>query len=335
MLRRVRMLLEIKNLTVDIKIKEKYYPVLNNLNFSIKEGEVLGLVGESGSGKSVTAYTIMGLLNDRFKVVSGSIIFEGKDLLKMSLERRRKMLGKEMSIIFQNPLNALNPLLTIYDQMAEMLTIHNPKISKKEIKKRVIEALEEVQLENPEKVIKKYPHEFSGGQRQRILIAMAILNHPKLLIADEATTALDVTVQYRILRLLKSLCYKYKTTLIVISHNLGLIKYMSQQVIVMYTGQIMESARVKEIIGNPAHPYTRELLASLPENAVKGENIHAIEGRVPSILEKKENCHFYPRCKYRQQKCLEEKIVNREINKEHYAYCIGIGEADEGFTTEH
>lgn len=323
------MLLEVKNLSVEIDIKDRYYPVLDNLTFSIEEGKVLGVVGESGSGKSVTAFTIMGLLNEKFRIKSGNIIFQGNDLLKLSEKERRTMLGSDISMIFQNPLNALNPLFTIYEQMKEMLLIHNPKIKRREIKERIIEALSDVQLDNPKKVMKKYPHEFSGGQRQRILIAMAIINRPKLLIADEATTALDVTVQYRILRLLKSLCQKYKTTLIVISHNLGLIKYMSTDVIVMYTGKIVESGSIGEIVNMPIHPYTKELMASLPENAVKGRPIHAINGRVPSLIENKENCTFYPRCKRKCDKCLRKEIKYVNFGESHKAYCIRAGEENE------
>lgn len=323
------MLLEVKNLSVEIEIKDKFYKVLSNVSFSIEEGTVLGFVGESGSGKSVTAFTIMGLLNDNFRITEGSIKFNGKDLISLNKEERRKMLGSDISMIFQNPLNALNPLLTIYEQMSEMILIHNPETSKKEVKNRIINALEEVQLPYPKLDMKKYPHEFSGGQRQRILIAMAIINHPKLLIADEATTALDVTVQYRILRLLKSLCSKYNTTLIVISHNLGIIKFMSKEVIVMYAGRIVEDGPIKEIISNPSHPYTEELMASLPENAVKGKPIHAIKGRVPSIREEKMNCAFYPRCRKRKEECLREEIKAVEVSNKHLANCILAGEANE------
>lgn len=323
------MLLEIKDLSVEIEIKDTYYPVLTDVSFNIEEGSVLGFVGESGSGKSVTAYTIMGILNDKFKVTSGSIFMEGRDLLKLDKVTRRKMLGSDISMIFQNPLNALNPLLTIQEQLAEMILIHNPKLSRKEVRKRIIESLEEVQLPNPEKDMKKYPHEFSGGQRQRILIAMAIINHPKLLIADEATTALDVTVQYRILRLLKSLCSKYGTTLIVISHNLGIIKFMSKEVIVMYTGRIVEDGPIRDIIASPKHPYTKELMDSLPENAIKGKDIHAISGRVPSLKEEKLNCPFYPRCFKRQDICLEKPLKAIKVGEEHWAYCLLAGDTNE------
>lgn len=323
------MLLNVKDLSVDIELSGKKYPVITDVSFSIEEGTVLGFVGESGSGKSITALTIMGLLNERFSIKKGEILINERDLLKLDSITRRKMLGCEIAMIFQNPLNALNPLLTIYEQMAEMLLIHNKKLSKKEVEKRVINSLEEVQLPNPEKDMYKYPHEFSGGQRQRILIAMAIINHPKLLIADEATTALDVTVQYKILRLLKSLCSKYGTTLIVISHNLGLIKYMSREVIVMYSGRIVEDGLIDDIIESPSHPYTKELLSSLPENAIKGEEIHAIKGRVPSIKEKKANCPFYPRCKYGKDICLKEPLKAVSVGENHWAYCLFAGEFNE------
>lgn len=323
------MLLEIKDLSIDINLSGKSYPVLTDVSFNIEKGTILGFVGESGSGKSITTLSIMGLLDKSFNIKKGEIIIDGKNLLELDKINRRKMLGCEIAIIFQNPLNALNPLLTIYEQMAEMILIHNKKLSKIEVKKRVIKALEEVQLPNPQKDMYKYPHEFSGGQRQRILIAMAIINHPKLLIADEATTALDVTVQYKILKLLKSLCSKYGTTLIVISHNFGLIKYMSKEVIVMYSGRVVEDGFIDDIIKNPSHPYTKELLSSLPESAIKGEIIHTIKGRVPSIREEKTNCPFYPRCKYRKDICLKEPLKAVLVGENHWAYCLFAGEFDE------
>lgn len=319
------MLLEVRHLSVDVEIRKKIYPALVDLNFSIEEGKILGIVGESGSGKSITAMTILGLLPENFTIKSGSILFNGVDILKLKPRERRRLLGSEMAVIFQNPMNMLNPLLTIYEQMAEMITIHNKKISKREIKDRVIEALIDVEISNPKDNMHKYPHELSGGQRQRILIGMAILNRPKLLIADESTTALDIIVQNKILRILKTLSEKYNTTLILISHDLGLIEYMSETIMILYAGKILEIGRTEDVAKNPGHPYTIALNKSLPENNMKGQEIFTIKGRVPTIREKKENCPFYPRCSRRQETCLNKEIRPVELEKNHYVYCLEMG----------
>lgn len=320
------MFFQVKNLKIRAKDGKEYYPVIEDINFSIEKGKTLGLVGESGSGKSVTALAILGLLNRDFIIDQGEIILDGVDLLKLDSKKRRSMLGNDIGIIFQNPMNMLNPLYTIYDQIAENLRNHNKDLKEPEIRKRVIEALEEVYIPEPELSMNKYPHEFSGGQRQRILIAMAIINKPKLLIADEATTALDVTVQYKILILLKSLCRKYGTTLIVISHNFGVIKFMSDQAVVMYTGKIMEKGPIRKIIEQPQHPYTKSLMISLPENAKKGEKIPVVRGSIPMLSEKKENCPFYPRCNIRTEDCLKTKIEARKVSEDHYVYCLEVGD---------
>ncbi len=315
-------MLKVKNLNIDVKSKGKMYKVIEDLNLELNKGESLGIVGESGSGKSVTALAIAGLLHKNFSIKTGEINFQGRDLLKLDFKSRRKLLGSEIGIIFQDPMNMLNPLLTIYEQMKEMLVIHNRNISKKDVKSRILEVLREVDISYPETNMHKYPHQFSGGQRQRILIGMAILNKPKLLIADEATTALDMVVQNKILNILNTLRNKYKTSLIVISHDLRLINYMSDRVLVLYTGKVMEEGNINEVFNNPAHPYTKALLASLPENANKGEYIPTIKGRVPSIREEKENCPFYPRCEYRTNECLEIKIPRVRISDDHYSYCL-------------
>lgn len=316
------MLLEVKNLSVDVEIKNKEYPALVGLNFSIKKGEIMGIVGESGSGKSITAMTILGLLPNNFKLKSGEIILDGVDLLNLGYKERRQLLGREMAVIFQNPMNMLNPLLTIYDQMAEMLMVHKQNLPKKEIKERVVEALIDVEISNPRESMHKYPHEFSGGQRQRILIAMSILNRPKLLIADESTTALDKIVQNKILRILKTLCEKYGTTLILISHDLGLIEEMTNSMVILYAGKILELGRTKDLLKGGKHPYTIALNKSLPENNQKGQELFTIGGRVPTIREKKENCPFYPRCSIRQTACLSQAIRPREYEENHFVYCL-------------
>lgn len=316
------MLLDVRKLSVDVEIRKKFYPALVDLNFSISQGDVLGLVGESGSGKSITALAILGLLDKNFHIKTGEILFQGQDLLKLRPRERRMMLGNELAIIFQDPMNMLNPLLTIYEQMAEMITIHNKNVSRSEIRARVVEALIDVEISYPEENMYKYPHEFSGGQRQRILIAMAILNKPKLLIADESTTALDIIVQNKILKILKNLCEKHNTTLIIISHDLGLIEYMSNKIIILYAGKILEIGRTEDIADRPRHPYTIALNKSLPENNKKGEPIFTIRGRVPTIREKKENCPFYPRCSLKKDRCLTERIEPVEFEEEHLSYCL-------------
>ncbi|MCL1995011.1 MAG: ABC transporter ATP-binding protein [Defluviitaleaceae bacterium] len=259
------MLLELKNLKVEIDNRT----VIDDISFGVEPGQGIGLVGESGSGKTITSLAIMGLLPKSAKIADGEILFEGQDLLKKSKQDHRKLLGNDIAMIFQNPMTALDPLMRVGKQIAEVIQVHNPKISKIELKSRVLEIIKQSKLPDPEQTAKKYPHEMSGGQRQRIVIAMAIANEPKLLIADECTTALDATVQFQIINLLQEL--KGKMALIFISHSPGVVKTIADNIGVMHKGSIVEYGKSEELLSNPTHPHTKMLLSSLPERAVKGQ----------------------------------------------------------------
>ena len=321
------MLLELDH----VQVQFEDAPVLQDLSFCLDEGEILGLVGESGSGKSMTALTIMGLLPDDIHLESGSIYFQGQDLEALDPKRRRRMLGKDIAMIFQDPMTSLNPLYTIGHQLVEALQIHHPEVSKEVALNLARQRLKEVELDEPEASLKKYPHQFSGGQRQRICIAMALMNVPKLLIADEATTALDVTVQYHILELLRELSRKYQMSLIVVSHNLALIHHLCERVIVLYTGRILEHGTVDEVFHSPRHPYTAELLQAIPENAVKGQPIPTIPGQVPSLLDEKPLCPFYDRCFFHQASCLVPPLTCHSFSKTHEVYFARADETAELF----
>lgn len=318
---RNNVLLDVNNLTIYAKSKSGDYPIVKGIDLHLKSGEVLGIVGESGSGKSVTALSIMNLLNDNLYISNGEIVFNGINLREIPEKSWRGMLGKDISMIFQDYKNSFDPLYTIYEQVAEAIKIHNPNISEKEIREMVIEALLEVEIPDPENSMEKYPHQFSGGQLQRIVVAISMINDPKLIIADEATTSLDVTIQLKILKLLKRLCKKYNTALIVISHNMGLIKYMSDMVAVMYAGKLVELLKSEDLIEKSLHPYTRELMMALPENATKGEKIYTIHGDVRSLRESRYDCTFYPRCSHRQMIC-REKQDYLIIDESHKVLCV-------------
>lgn len=311
------MLLEVENLSVHLD----EFSILDKIKFTLQEGEILGLVGESGSGKSMTARAIMGLLPKDIHQSDGTIRFDGQDLAKLDPRVRRRMLGREIAMIFQDPMTSLNPLYTIEHQLVESLRIHRPEISTKEARDLARKRLVEVEIQEPESSLQKYPHQFSGGQRQRICIAMALMNVPRILIADEVTTALDVTVQYHILELLRSLSEKYKMGLIVVSHNLALIKHLCQRVLVLYTGRILEAGTVSEVLDTPRHPYTHELLAAIPENAVKGEPIATIAGQVPSLFDAKPPCPFYPRCRYGLPSCIDGELNYTQYSDTHLVLC--------------
>lgn len=315
------MLLEIKDLTINAKSKSGDYPIVKGINLHLDRGKVLGIVGESGSGKSVTALSIMNLLNENLYIASGAINFDGVNLREIPKERWRGLLGKDISMIFQDYRNSFDPLYTIYEQVSEAIRNHNPGIKDKEMREMVMKALKEVEIPEPESSMEKYPHQFSGGQLQRIVIAIALINNPKLIIADEATTSLDVTIQFRILTLLKKLCSKYNTALIIISHNMGLIKHMSDNMAVMYAGRLVEFLKSEELLEKNRHPYTEELLKALPENAIKNDEIYTIEGSVTSLKSSEYDCGFYPRCKYRLPKC-KEKIEYVKVGGNHLVLCV-------------
>lgn len=313
------MLLEVKNLNVNIMGK---HPVVNDVTLSIKKGEVIGIIGESGSGKSMTAKAIFGLLPKGAQAESGSIMYDNRNLLEISEKEISEYLGRDFGMVFQNPMTSLNPLYKINHQIAEVIIRHNPIMKKEDVSSRVISLLKKVRLPDPEITQEKYPHELSGGQRQRVLIAIAIANNPQILIADEATTALDVTVQYQIIRLLKSLLKENDMSMIFISHNLGLVNHVADYIYIVYCGQIIESGYTKDIFRQPLHPYTKGLIMSLPEFAQKGTPIPVIPGRVPALEETKENCPFYPRCSRRTEACNSEVIELKPAGDNHFVSCI-------------
>jgi len=300
-------LLEVKNLKTNFYTKAGVAPAINDVSFSIKAGKTLGVVGESGCGKSITALSIMKLVpNPPGKIVGGQILLEGRDLLKLNEKEMRKVRGKDISMIFQEPMTSLNPVLRIGDQIVEALMMHG-KVNSKETRELALGMLEMVKIPDPHKRIDEYPHQLSGGMRQRVMIAMALICNPKLLIADEATTALDVTIQAQILHLIRDLRAKFNTSVLFITHDLGVISQIADDVIVMYAGNIVEYASIKEIFKNPLHPYTRGLLECIPSIKNKNKTLHVIEGMVPSLYALPPGCPFAPRCDMATEKCQCEK----------------------------
>jgi oligopeptide/dipeptide ABC transporter ATP-binding protein len=286
-----------------IEVKTLHFKAVDNVKFYIKKKETLGIIGESGCGKSVTALSIMGLIpNPPGRITSGEIIFEGEDLLKKSPKEMRKIRGNRISMIFQEPMTSLNPLMTIGEQIMEVYSTHkNMPVS--DARNKAIEMLKLVGIPMAEQRIKDFPHQLSGGMRQRVMIAMALVCNPALLIADEPTTALDVTIQAQILKLIKDLKEKLDTSIIIISHDLGVIAEIADRVIVMYGGQIVEHSDVKSLFKDPLHPYTIGLLNSIPRVDVKQDTLQPIEGMVPSIYDMPKGCRFAPRCKIAKEIC--------------------------------
>ena len=315
-------LIEVKDLKVSFFTPAGEVKAVDGISYSLGYNEVMGVVGESGSGKSVEAYSIMGLLQKPGKVIGGSINFEGEDLLSYTPEQMRQFRGNKASMIFQNPMTCLNPVYTIGNQLTEALTCHDNGISKQEARARAIEMLELVGINNAEKRMDQYPHEFSGGMRQRAMIAMALICRPKLLIADEPTTALDVTIQAQILELMKDLQKKENTSIIFITHNLGVVAEICDRVSVMYAGKIVEQGMVNDIFYNPQHPYTRGLLASMPRlDDDSRERLIPIEGTPIDLLNPPKGCNFAPRCKDCRKICLREKPPYADFGDGHISAC--------------
>ena len=315
-------LLEVKDLKVTFFTPAGEVKAVDGISYTIKEHEVMGIVGESGSGKSVEAYSIMGLLAYPGKITGGSVTFEGEDLLAYTENERREFRGSKAAMIFQNPMTCLNPVYTIGDQLMEALTCHDRDIPRSEAKKRAIEMLELVGINNADKRVNQYPHEFSGGMRQRAMIAMALICHPKLLIADEPTTALDVTIQAQILELMKELQAKTGMSIIFITHNLGVVAEVCDRVSVMYAGHIMEQGVVDDIFYRPAHPYTQGLLRSMPNlDDEKGKKLIPIEGTPVDLLDPPKGCPFGPRCEHCMKICLTRRPPTVQVGEEHTSAC--------------
>ena len=317
-------LLEVKNLHTYFKTKKGIVKAVNDVTYSLDEGKTLGIVGESGSGKSVSAMSIIKLLDGNGYIESGDITFNGRDILKATDKDMYHIRGNEISLIFQEPMTSLNPVFTIERQIGEVLQIHQ-KLSKKEARAKVASLLADVKIPNPERVAKQYPFQLSGGMRQRVMIAMALACRPKLLIADEPTTALDVTIQAQILKLMNELKEQTGTSILFITHDLGVIHEMADEVAVMYCGQIVEKADAKTIFHNGvySHPYTEALMTSIPRlNTPKGKRLGAIPGAVPNPLYLPQGCKFAPRCKYCTQKCKEAEPPLQEVAPNHLVRCF-------------
>ena len=317
-------LLEVKNLHTYFKTKKGIVKAVNDVTYSLDAGKTLGIVGESGSGKSVSAMSIIKLLDGNGYIESGSITFDGKDILQCTDKEMYHIRGNEISVIFQEPMTSLNPVFTVERQIGETLQIHQ-NMTKKEARKRAVDLLADVKIPNPERVAKQYPFQLSGGMRQRVMIAMALACKPKLLIADEPTTALDVTIQAQILKLMNDLKAQMGTSILFITHDLGVIHEMADEVAVMYCGQIVEKAPARTIFhdGTYSHPYTEGLMTSIPQlNTPKGEKLDAIPGSVPNPLYLPQGCKFGPRCKYCTKRCEEAEPPLQEVEPGHVVRCF-------------
>ncbi|MDO4550846.1 MAG: ABC transporter ATP-binding protein [Planctomycetia bacterium] len=323
------MLLEIKNLETSFFTDEGVARAVHDVSFSIPRGKTVGVVGESGCGKSVTAMSVMGLVAKPGRVTGGEILLhhqngEVKDLLKLSEKQMRKVRGKQIAMIFQEPMSSLNPVFRIGKQISEAILLHQPGVTKADAWKRAVEMLDRVRIPEPHQRAKEFPHQFSGGMRQRAMIAMALSCDPALLIADEPTTALDVTIQAQILDLLRELQQSTKMSIMIITHDLGVVSEMAEEVVVMYASEVVEKADVTTIFTSPRHPYTQGLMRSRPElgNASeRKETLYTIPGSVPSPLMFPSGCKFHPRCKYCFEKCKKEAPVLREVTPGHFVRC--------------
>ena len=300
-------ILKVEGLKTSFMTSSGEVQAVRGVSFGVRKGEILGIVGESGSGKSVTSMTILRLLADTARIKEGAIRFEGQDLTKVSEKEMRAIRGQKIAMIFQDPMSSLNPLVPVGKQVAEIMKIHHPEMKPEQLKQRTLELFEQVRIPEAAKRLRSYPHEFSGGMRQRVMIAMALANRPDLLIADEPTTALDVTIQDQILKQLRSLQREYGTSIIFITHDLGVVAERCDRVVVMYGGLIMEEAPIEEIFANPLHPYTMGLLASIPGvHKDKSERLQSIAGSPPDMTSPPAGCPFAPRCPYARNICAAE-----------------------------
>ncbi len=319
-------LLEIRNLTVSVSKGKRAFPVVKGIDIDIPKGQIVGLVGESGCGKSMSAKSIMGIL-PKAAHVSGSILWNDPDgtsteLTGLKEKELRKMCGPKIGMVFQEPMTSLNPMMKIGDQVAEVLLIHKLTNSRAEARKKVIQILEEVGIPEAELRYDSYPHQLSGGMRQRVMIAMAVICEPDLLIADEPTTALDVTIEAQILKLIRQMCRTRNMSALVITHNMGVVSTLCDRVYVMYMGRIMERANVSQLFKNPMHPYTRGLLSSIPRIGANPEYLTTIPGNIPELDKETVGCEFCLRCSDDERRCFFEKPLETKVEEGHYVSCF-------------
>jgi oligopeptide transport system ATP-binding protein len=322
------MILSVKNLRVSFHTRAGIVRAVQGVSFHIERGETLGIVGESGSGKSVTAYSIMGLLpQPPGRVEGGEAIFDGVDLLAIPRRQLNDLRGRRISMIFQDPMASLNPYLNIEHQLTEPLFIHE-KITRQEARKRALDMLGQVGISDAEQRLKMYPHEFSGGMRQRVMIAMALITRPDLLIADEPTTALDVTVQAQILELMKKMRNELGMAVILISHDVGVVSGFCDRAMVMYAGRVMEASKTEKLFYETKHPYTQALQKSIPALHAKGAELYTIPGAPPDMLRQLPGCPFAPRCEYAVDYCSTEEIDAKEVAPGHRSACLRVQKGD-------
>ncbi|MER6684838.1 ABC transporter ATP-binding protein [Streptomyces olivaceoviridis] len=315
------MLLEVRDLHVEFRTRDGVAKAVNGVSYGVDAGETLAVLGESGSGKSVTAQAVMGILDTPpGRITGGQILFQGKDLLKLKESERRRVRGARLAMIFQDALSSLNPVLTVGDQLGEMFVVHRG-MSKKDARAKAVELMDRVRIPAARERVGQYPHQFSGGMRQRIMIAMALALEPALIIADEPTTALDVTVQAQVMDLLAELQREYRMGLILITHDLGVVADVADRIAVMYAGRIVEQAPVRDIYKTPAHPYTRGLLESIPRLDAKGRELYAIKGLPPNLMDIPPGCAFHPRCPMARDVCRTDEPPLYEVSEERGSAC--------------
>jgi oligopeptide/dipeptide ABC transporter ATP-binding protein len=315
-------LLEVKDLKVSFRTEDGVVRAVDGVSFTVDQGEVLGIVGESGSGKSVTMMSVLRLINDPNMQVEGEVIYKGRDLMKLHKNEMQEVRGDEIAMIFQDPMTSLNPVYTVGDQIIEAIVTHQ-ELHKAAAKNRAIELLRQVGIPDAEARVDDFPHQFSGGMRQRAMIAMALSNNPDVLIADEPTTALDVTIQAQIIELIDKLKDEFNSAVILITHDLGVVAEIANEIIVMYAGRVVERAPKRELFYDPQMPYTWGLLGSIPRlDRPKQERLHSIKGMPPSLINAPEGCRFRPRCPHAFDKCAEEpELLNRVDDHDHLDRC--------------
>jgi len=314
-------ILDVRDLKTYFYTHKGVVKAVDSVSFDLEKGEILGIVGESGGGKSVTGFSVIRLIDEPGKIVGGQILFKGNDLMKKSESYMTSIRGKEISMVFQDPMTSLNPVYTIGRQLEEVLILHD-NIGKEERRRRCVELLNSVGIPNAESRLNNYPHQFSGGMRQRVIIAIALASNPDLIIADEPTTALDVTIQAQILKLMQQLSKETNTALILITHDLAVISELTDRVNVMYCGKIVETGYTQEIISSPRHPYTQGLISSIPDIDEDKKRLNTIPGIVPNMFNLPAGCKFAERCPYAQDVCWEEEPSVTKVGNRHEVYCF-------------